>query len=253
MTFILPGIADDPANWEPLREAFDYRIICYLDWTEILDKSLASLVTHVTRQIQDAQPLGELRLIGYSIGGQLGFAVTMALQSAGIPVSCLVLLDAGAEVTPIPRPLGRRSREIVMGLLSLVTRRGMATLVAKCLAINSMRPLLYRLLRARRKKLPLDFDRYLHVKITIQLMLRMYWPWWRATIESGYPLSTPTFLFRAANHAPFESEDLGWRRFFPGLTVIPITATHEDMMESPHIEGIRAKLQSIFESPRDDD
>ena len=162
MTFILPGIADDPAHWEPLRGAFDCRIVSYLDWTEILDKSLASLVAHVTRQIQDAQPLGEIRLIGYSIGGQLGFAVTMALHSAGIPVSCLVLLDAGAEVTPLPRPLGRRSRELVKGLLSLVTRRGMATLVAKCLAMDSMRPLLYRLLRARPKRLPFDFDRYFY-------------------------------------------------------------------------------------------
>ncbi len=250
VTFILPGIADDPVHWEPLREAFDCRIVSYLDWTEILDKSLASLAAHVTRQIQDAYTLGELRLIGYSIGGQLTYSVTRALQSAGIPVSCLILLDAGAEVAPIPKPLGRRLRERLKGQVSVVSRDLMATLVAKCLTMDSMRPLLRRLLRARRKKLPFDFDRHLHSKITIHLMRRMYWPWWHATIESGYSLSTPTFLFRSADHAPFESEDLGWRRFFPGLTVIPVTAQHEDMMKPPNIDGVRAKLQSIFDSRR---
>ena len=104
-------------------------------------------------------------MIGYSIGGQLSLRVTMALQSAGIPVSCLILLDAGAEVAPIPKPLGRRLREQLKGQVSLVSREGMATLVAKCLAMDSMRPRLYRLLRSRRKKLPFDFDRHLHARL----------------------------------------------------------------------------------------
>jgi thioesterase domain-containing protein len=246
VVFILPGIADLRVLWEPLMETFDCRIVSYLDWTDLLDRNLSVVVEHVKRQIQDAQPSGELRLIGYSIGGQLGYAVTSALQSAGITVSQLVLLDAGTEIAKIPQPFDRQLRKRIEQLLSLYSRNGIATLIAKYVTLDPMRPVLRRLLRARGTKLPFDFDRYLHGKITIHLMRRMYWPWWREIVESGHSLATPAFLFRASDHASFESEDLGWRQFFSNLIVIPVTATHQELMNSPNIEEIRAKIQSLL-------
>ena len=109
--FILPGVDDNLRLWEPLQEAFGSRIIDYLDWTELLTASLADLAAHVLTQIESLSPAGEIRLIGYSLGGSLGYAVAKALQTAGRPVSCLVLLDASAEVDPAPKSLGRRLRE----------------------------------------------------------------------------------------------------------------------------------------------
>jgi thioesterase domain-containing protein len=246
--FVLPGIADNASLWAPLQEAFDCRIVRYLDWTEFLDGGLGAVVSDVARQIQIARQPGDLRLIGYSIGGQFGFAVAMALEAAGIPVSSLTLLDAGTEVSEIPRPFVRRTRERLQAILAaLVSRDGMANLVAKCLMLESMEPYLRRLARARHSKLQFGFDLYLHNRVKIQLMRRMYWPWWRETIESRPSLAAPTFLFRAADHARGEAADLGWRRFCPNLQVVQIAAGHKKMMDSPSIERIREQLQSIFD------
>ena len=73
--FILPGVDDNLRMWAPLQEAFDGRIIDYLDWTKLLTASLADLAAHVLRQIENLSPAGEIRLVGYSLGGSLGYAV----------------------------------------------------------------------------------------------------------------------------------------------------------------------------------
>ena len=216
--FILPGIDDNPRMWEPLQKAFDGKIVNYLDWTDLLTATLADLAAHVSMQIESLSPSGEIRLVGYSIGGSLGYAVAKALQTAGRPVSCLVVLDARAGIEPMPKSPGRRLRERFEQLLTLASRDGLGSLVAKGLTLQPAMPLLRHISRWRDTKLTFSFVSYLHHIITIQLMRRLYWPWWRATVQSGFSLMTPTFLFRSEDHEPSESEDLGWRHLCKNLT-----------------------------------
>ncbi len=246
--FILPGVDDDLRIWEPLREAFGSRIIGYLDWTELLTASLADLAAHVLAQIENLSAAGEIRLVGYSLGGSLGYAVAKALQTAGRPVSCLVLLDSAADVDPTPKSVARRLRERFRQLLTLASRGGIASLAAKVLTLQPALPLLHYVARWRDTRLPFNFDAYLHRKITIQVMRRLYWPWWRSIVESGFSLTTPTFLFRADEHEPFESDDLGWKCLCKHLTVIRVAASHDSILDPDNAGSIRAQLQSIFET-----
>jgi thioesterase domain-containing protein len=246
--FILPGVDDNLRLWTPLQEAFGSKIIDYLDWTELLTASLADLVAHVLTQIEDLSPAGEIRLVGYSLGGSLGYAVAKALQTAGRPVSCLVLLDASAEVAPPPKSLGRRLRERFKQLLTLASRDGIASLAAKLLMLQPAMPLLRYIARRRDTRLPFNFDTYLHRKIAIQVMRPLYWSWWRSTVESGSSLMTPTILFRSEDHGPFESEDLGWKSLCKNLTVIRVAALHDTMLDPGTARVIRAQLESIFET-----
>ena len=228
--FILPGVDDNIKLWAPLQEAFCSRIVDYLDWTKLLTASLADLAAHVLRQIESLSPTGEIRLVGYSLGGSLGYAVATALQTAGRPVSCLVLLDASAEVAPAPKSLGRQLRGRFKQILTLASRDGIASLAAKILMLQ---PALLRYLARRRDtRLPFNFDAYLHRKIAIQVMRPLYsWSWWRSTVESGFSLMTPTFLFRSEEHDPFETEDLGWEGLCKNLTVIHIAAAHDTILD----------------------
>jgi thioesterase domain-containing protein len=246
MVFILPGIDDNLEIWKPLQEVFDSKIVDYLDWTELLVASLADLAAHIVAQIKTASPSGDIRLVGYSIGGSLGYAVARELQAAGRQVACLVFLDASANVDPAPKSVGRRLRERTRQILTLASLDGMGSLLAKALTLQPALPLLRRLSRRRSLNLPLRFDAYLHRKITIQLMRRLYWPWWRATLQSASPLMTPAFLFRSQEHELVESEDLGWSNMCKNLTVIHVPGSHEQILDPENAEVIRARLRSIF-------
>jgi hypothetical protein len=148
----------------------------------------------------------------------------------------------------MPKSPGRRLRERFEQLLTLASRDGLGSLVAKGLTLQPAMPLLRHISRWRDTKLPFSFDSYLHHKITIQLMRRLYWPWWRATVQSGFSLMTPTFLFRSEDHEPSESEDLGWRHLCKNLTVIRVAAFHNTMLDPDNADAIRRQLQSIFET-----
>jgi amino acid adenylation domain-containing protein len=65
-----------------------------LDGTDVIDTSLADLVSDYAQRIRAVQPTGPYRLAGWSMGGVVAFEIARQLERAGADVRLLVLLDA---------------------------------------------------------------------------------------------------------------------------------------------------------------
>jgi thioesterase domain-containing protein len=247
VVFVLPGLGgeDDPELekfWGPLRPSLDLVPVSYMDWTEILEAGcdFDVIATHVRRQIESREPTGPIRMAGYSIGGHLAYATAVALEKMGRQVESVVILDAPVSIGGFTPPLRHRFRARVEGLFNLNLLDTAASLCAKVLTRDAGRPALRRLSRYRAVPLPLGFENYLHHKITMQLVQRIYPDWWHSTLERAIPLAGTARLFRSEEHEPFEQEDLGWASYCRNLKVSPVAGTHRGMLDSEVNGPLRA-------------
>ncbi|MCP2289083.1 non-ribosomal peptide synthetase [Nocardia amikacinitolerans] len=64
------------------------------------DMTLTERAVRYADEMQDAQPDGPYRVLGYSAGGPLAHAVAVELQRRGATVSALVIIDGRADVEP---------------------------------------------------------------------------------------------------------------------------------------------------------
>ncbi|WP_150133038.1 alpha/beta fold hydrolase [Acidisarcina polymorpha] len=243
VVFVLPGLGgeEDPELekfWAPSRDKLEILSLRYVDWTDLVRENcdFSSVVTHVKRQIENRLPAGPVRMAGYSIGGHLAYALAVSFQAEGRPVVCVVLLDSPAELSSLTPPFRKRMKARLDGLLAFNPRASLASLFAKVLIREQMHPLLRRFSHYRSKHLPFRFDTFLHRKITMQLIRRIFPAWWGSLTSQGIPLTMPTFLFRSGEHEPYEADDLGWQKYCPDLKVIPVPGTHRGMLD-PSING----------------
>jgi len=184
-------------------------------------------------------PAPPIHLAGFSIGGPLAYACALAFQAQGREVASMAILDATASDAPVPVPLNIRLRGRLQQIASFNLPAGLASIIGKTLARPAALPLLRRLQPYRNVKLPLGYDNHLHMKITMQLLMPMFWPWWLDLTRPATPLNAPlltapTYIFRSQDHAPTEPEDLGWSHYCTNVKVIRVPGSHNGMLEPKH-------------------
>ena len=89
----MPPLFGYGAAFRNLGEALDIGTLCLFDFLEAEDR-IARYVRAIERVVQRAASGRKLAVLGYSGGGNLGYALTQGLEEAGIAVSVLILLDA---------------------------------------------------------------------------------------------------------------------------------------------------------------
>lgn len=244
--FLLPGLSGEALDvfWEPARSALDLVPVSYLDWTDLIEAGCdgRALARHVLRQIENRMPAGLIRMAGYSIGGHLAYSAAMELQAQGRIVSSVVILDATVHLGAVPQSFRVRMRERMESLLPFNFRAGLASILAKLLVREACRPLLHRFSGYRHVPLPFHFERYLHNKITMQLVRRIHPAWWQTLLRQSPSLEAPAYLFRSEDHRPEEGEDLGWAGLCRNLKVIAVVGTHGSMLEPPNDARLRIAL-----------
>jgi thioesterase domain-containing protein len=255
VVFLLPGLGDrDPELvkfWEPASDVLQVVPITYLDWSELVQpgSDFFTLISYVKRQIEAHTPSGPVRLAGYSIGGHLAYACALAFHEEGRVVSCMVLLDSPANIDEFMPPLGERLRARLEQFLSFDLRAGLASIVAKYLVTERGLPRLRRMISSRQRSLPFHFERYLHSKVTMQLLMRIFPAWWSTRANPVSRLPVPTVLFRSEEHQPVERRDLGWGDYCQNLKVIRVVGTHRGMLD-PEVSGpLLAGVVSAMTAP----
>ena len=245
--FMLPGLGGEDAPelegfWGTFRDVLPVVMVSFYDWTDLARPGIDfhALVLHIKRQIESHRPTGPLRLAGYSMGGHLAYACALAFQAEGRQVERLVLLDAPADMEAFSPPLNDRLRERIGRLLSFELLPGLASLIAKFATTERGLPLLRRMTRFRKTRLPLNFHHYLHRKLTMQLLLRMFMPWWRTMAHPSPPFAAPSFLFRSEELQHFRDEDLGWSEYCLDLTVVRVAGSHHSMFDPRNSGPLRA-------------
>lgn len=247
LLFLLPGLGGD----QKLLQNIDQVVhIDYLDWTDLIHGSgLQTLFTHVKSQIEAKLPAGPVHLAGFSIGGPLAYACALAFQAEGRRVATMAILDATASDAPVPVPLNIRLRGRLQQFASCNLPGGLASIVGKLMARPASQPLLRRLQPYRNVELPFGYQKQLHMKITMQLLMPMFWPWWLELTRSAPPVTAPTYIFRSQDHAPTEPEDLGWSHYCTNVKVIRVLGSHNGMLEPKHNGPLSANLLNLAGIP----
>lgn len=230
--FLLPGIFGDEPPLAELRAALadrvDFELLEYPDIDrpsgEIRD--CAVILDGVIERIRSRQPSGDVHIVGYSFGGQMGFAAACRLQEEGRRIGLLALLDSRALSLKVPAS-GRltRNRDAAPGLWGmgadiasrLLIATGLSEVVRAAIgptgsmfgtgAANGVRRLLLQNLRGR-SLAGLNLGRF----------------------------DGPISLFRAEEQSvPGLPPDLGWNAHCTSVRSVAVHGDHNSMIRAPHL------------------
>lgn len=188
------------------------------------------MATQALQQIDAAQPHGDIRLIGYSLGGGVAFEVASRLIQQGRTVKFLGILDTNIG------PRKRDYRETIWRTLQRIrshrvtVHRMLCRSIAKCAARLGLQVKFSRLLEAGIWA-HLPETRFI-VRLELEEILRMQaFDRWRARPKPRLPITGTIF---ACNRRSSPA-DLGWDSLFARLDIIPIAGGHLDLVIEPHL------------------
>ena len=192
--------------------------------------SIQVMANSALDQINAAHPRGEIRLLGYSLGGSVAFEVATRLIAAGRSVEFFGILDTSIESSgsrnyaeAFSRTLQRiRShRTTVHRLLCRAVAKCVVRLrweVAFCRSLDA--PILRKFATTR-----------FMLRLELEEILRMQaFRRWVAHPKRGLPITGT--IFRCSRRG---TPSLGWDRLCAKVDVVPIFGGHLDLVIEPHL------------------
>jgi thioesterase domain-containing protein/acyl carrier protein len=263
--FLLPGTGGDV----PLLSAFragcaphlSFATLDFPEWPELVEQNLdfADLVRRATDDIRHRSPPGPVRLVGFSLGGYVAYAVALTLRAEGRKIEFLGIFDTDADPairrgqgqSSEPEPAGRLGplrRDLRM--LRRAAREGwIAGAIARIAGHALMQPGRRRLLRfiARHRdaRLPAGFAYFLNRYLQNALEMRLARDWGAGLSAAPPPIDCRTVLFRSEGHRPEATDDLGWRGRFSEFRVVHVPGDHLGMLRPPHLAPFCAGFVDI--------
>jgi acyl-CoA synthetase (AMP-forming)/AMP-acid ligase II/thioesterase domain-containing protein/acyl carrier protein len=205
--------------------------------------SIDDMATMAIDQINAAQPRGDVRLIGYSLGGGVAFEVATRLIAAGRSVKFLGILDTniGPRRQHRRETLSRTLQRIRSHRVTLY--RMLCRTVAKCVVRLHWEVEFCRILDAW-SPAHLAATRFI-LKLELEEILRMQeFGRWRASTKNRLPITGTLFL---CNRRGLPAH-LGWESLFTTLDVIPIAGGHLDLVVEPHLSVNRPVIERAIAS-----
>lgn len=205
----------------------------YPDLGGMLDgqDSISAMTDAAIQQINQIQPKGAVRLLGYSLGGAVAFEAASRLQAVGREVKFLGILDTNvAELGQgrLGETVSRTIQRIRSHRVSIyrMACRALAKMVAKHRLERQFAGWLERPLGKRLKT-----TRFI-LKLELEEVLRMRaMGQWRRIAKPRLPVTAT--LFRCER--PGLQSNLGWGSLASTVNVVPIAGGHLDMVIEPHV------------------
>ncbi|MGO4668319.1 thioesterase domain-containing protein [Bosea sp. 2RAB26] len=200
--------------------------------------TLADMAADAIQQIGRAQPSGDVRVLGHSLGGAVAYEVARQLLSAGRSVRFLGLLDTSLE--------GERSkyREIITRTFHRIRTNRVAASRMACRALAKGTAAM-----GHEARLAGMLDRYtkeqfngtcFRIQLELQEVLRARAFFaWLAEPKQQLPLAGT--LFRCKREGM--TRELGWDSALAGVEVIPIAGGHLDLVMEPHLSANRPLIE----------
>jgi thioesterase domain-containing protein len=251
-----PGLTGNTPGFASLStelEGFHVLTVTYPGWQAMVD--LAGTMDHLVEaalgQIVEHFPDGDLRLVGYSLGGAVACEVAARLRQSGRRVAKLVILDThlrgGSWAAMRLRPDAETARRFWRNLFR---SRDEATqlacrMIARLLIRSKRKWLLQVLAKTRLAHLPLRIRFTLHQELTETLQQR----WLDRWIRKGPPLERwqlPAVVFRSEDVRRSAVPDLGWAPYFEHTEFVDVTGDHVEMLSRPHRALLAARLATVL-------
>lgn len=245
--FIVPG----SIGYGPSLAAFGAEMsdvarvvaIRYGDLNDLLKGhcTIPRIVDAVVDQISQAQPNGNVKLIGYSLGGGVAFEVAAKLITAGRTVTFLGILDTniGPGHHNYRETLARTAQRIRAHRVTVdrMILRALAKLFAQfgaeALLARGIDRLTWRAFARVRFILRLELEEILRMRAFDQ---------WLAQPKTVLPITA--ILFRCKRTGV--PADLGWSAFLAGVSIVPIAGGHLDMLIEPYLRHNRPLIEGAF-------
>lgn len=205
--------------------------------------SIDDMAIVALEQINATQPRGDIRLIGYSLGGGVAFEVATRLIAAGRSVKFLGILDTnvGPRTRQHQETLSRTLQRVRAHRVTLY--RMFCRTVAKCVVRLGWEAQFCRMIDAKAST-HLASTRFM-LRLELEEILRMReFDRWRAKTKSRLPITGTLFLCNRRGLPPH----LGWDSLFAQLDVIPIAGGHLDLVVEPHLSVNRPVIERAIAS-----
>jgi thioesterase domain-containing protein/acyl carrier protein len=240
------------------------------EWTE-KNFSFEDLVARVGDQVEERLPQGPVRLVGYSQGGQLAFAVALRLSARGREISTVSLFDsdgctartARLGITKNLTWLVKSTIKITQALLRRTFHRlGGLPLDANGYKRGDTRirvlvewcELRRRPDRARKalaglaRIAPVLFAGRAGGRLDNALQMQVFSDMWCAWgRENGREVKLPgsAILFRSEDPG---LEDRGWASRCRDLKIIPLAGDHHSMFDQVHLDATAKRFLEVINS-----
>jgi len=236
------GVPDLRAFAATPAEAARFAPLVYPGWPRYADEgfSAQALVRELADEIAGWRE--RVAILGVSLGGHLGYAVALRLQSLGVEVAGLCAVDSfrisSAEVRPgsagrhlarlralaqsgSPGRLATQARSLFWrALLRLagdraapILRRGRGLFRAVCAA-----------------------DPAFEKELSMRLLMRATSPWLGELDRDPVPLPVRAAHLRTANSA---GSDDAWRARCPGIEIVEIPGNHDSLLDPENFAAMR--------------
>jgi arthrofactin-type cyclic lipopeptide synthetase C len=262
--FAVPTGGDDLGYAFELAAHVDADTPVYaMPWPDVMPESMDALAAYMVQAMRTVQPAGPYRLLGYSSGALLAYAIAQRLAEQNQPVDFIGLLDCKhhtKEQNPeSPEAMARHL--LLFKLTGLIDEQ---TFDEQEDARQALRQLVDDLPRT-----PLDelINRYEHHDLLSALARRLHtsvrqmantylriaqfdnlWPSYTARTLPA-PLKVHVFY---ATEGAAPPHPMGWQELLPldQIVVVPIPGTHGSLIEPPHIGHVGRAVSEAMRPSR---
>lgn len=209
-----------------------------LSWSLGGRDSVQEMAALAIEQINAVQPRGDVRMIGYSLGGGVAFEVARRLIEQGRAVKFLGILDTnvGARRANHREAFSRTLQRIRSHRVTIY--RMLCRSVAKFAARMGQEVRFCRLVDAMTWSRLADTRFMLKLELEELLRMRAFGRW---LLDSKPRLPVKGTVF--ACHRRDVTPRLGWDSLFEELDVIPIAGGHLDLVIEPHLSVNRPVIE----------
>jgi amino acid adenylation domain-containing protein len=256
-----------PTGAEDLTYAFELAAhlesdapIYAIPWPEVIPDSMDALAAHTVGVMRTVQPVGPYRLLGYSSGALLAYAIAQSLAEQNERVEFVGMLDCEHRpripVAQTPEELAKHQvllaitdlmdqatsgeQDDVQRLLRQLTDDVPRTPWDELIARYENHALLSTLAAANRR----PSIRHIATTFLRTAQFAKLWPSYAARALPA-PLKLHVFYATEGTAPP---HPLGWQQLLPldEIIILPVPGTHTSLMEPPHIEHVsRAVSQAL--------
>jgi thioesterase domain-containing protein len=243
---IFRGRVDDVTRFETIG---------YPGWQHYVKNGFSAdmLIEFIAAQIERSVRQGQIRIVGISIGGHLGYAAALQLQASGRRIAGFCAIDTFMVTSAAPTA-GWKGRALLRG--STLLHNWRLREFSRFLRSRFWRALLRLagsrlpgLLRsvAPSGRLPwiLALDPMFEEELSMRLLIRAVAPWVPSLDREPIALRAPTILLRTRLTS---NDDGAWRRRCPGIQIVEIPGDHQTLLDPGNIGSLR---ESFVTATRD--